>query len=234
MRGDQLTTALEFWEIMMDGRLHPVEAFLGIKKSDGTLFSRKQIRRILDDLSFSPKLQIYTEYREDETGHRVEVWGTNYKPKVGAAKYLRKYCKACMKEKPISEFGINRNTASGRSYYCSDCSNEAARLYKAKNREVVLKKDRERKKRNRRLYGEEVRAKKRLYFATHPEQLEKSRIRKRERYYANVELSRKKQREKRARIEAAKKAAKTSEIAVPLLVITENGRPYFEQSDGSC
>lgn len=46
-----------------------------------------------------------------------------------------KYCPACKTVKPISEFGISRNSADGYNNYCKDCFNGRMAQVRAAHRE---------------------------------------------------------------------------------------------------
>ena len=46
-----------------------------------------------------------------------------------------KYCPKCKQVKPLSEFGISRNTADGYAFYCKTCFNERAADIRASRRE---------------------------------------------------------------------------------------------------
>lgn len=46
-----------------------------------------------------------------------------------AEKLDAKTCSKCQTPKPLSEFGNNRTTKDGKSYYCKPCARNSSRAY---------------------------------------------------------------------------------------------------------
>lgn len=52
---------------------------------------------------------------------------------------VNKLCKACLQERPISDFGRDSQKRSGLRTYCHDCNNAKSRRYYAKNADLRKK-----------------------------------------------------------------------------------------------
>lgn len=49
-----------------------------------------------------------------------------------------KTCSSCGRDKPISEFGKNRQTPDGLMYYCRTCAADKQRAYRVANPQAAM------------------------------------------------------------------------------------------------
>ncbi len=93
-----------------------------------------------------------------------------------------KYCPGCKKDKPLSEFGFDKNTKDGYRRLCKVCNNAAARKYLASHRDIINE-----KKRIQRIEkGDSIRLASREYYKSHKEQIKESNKKYRESHKEEV------------------------------------------------
>jgi hypothetical protein len=87
---------------------------------------------------------------------------------------MNKICKRCQTEKPIDEFGNNKNEKDGKKIYCRECELKRGKEYREKNRELINQKSRDWRKQNPEKYKKTIKK----YLDKNPHMSSKERTKK--------------------------------------------------------